>query len=253
MKVIRTGHCCSYSHHNHILIRLLHSMSTSGCVCLLSLVQPSHTQLLSALFVLPFSRRAYRLVNMVLMGSFWSLLVWLVDGWGRLKVRQADRQTAFASSFQTSLLIPSSSSMVDWTQVRVFVDKADWDMIGKEHALVIANHRSDVDWVVGWVLAQVRLSTDIVFDITTHLHLFTPVGFWGDCAADGVPRGYPGLNKAVSAIPASKFDPIPTPPPTPRLCAPTSHLLLLSRSSAGPCGSRSTCFWRETGQKTRPL
>lgn len=26
---------------------------------------------------------------------------------------------------------------------------------GKEHALLICNHRSDVDWLVGWVLAQV--------------------------------------------------------------------------------------------------
>ncbi|KAL8494070.1 hypothetical protein ACS0TY_025025 [Phlomoides rotata] len=26
--------------------------------------------------------------------------------------------------------------------------------MGKEHALVICNHRSDIDWLVGWVLAQ---------------------------------------------------------------------------------------------------
>ncbi|PNX77531.1 1-acyl-sn-glycerol-3-phosphate acyltransferase 2-like protein, partial [Trifolium pratense] len=26
--------------------------------------------------------------------------------------------------------------------------------LGKEHALVICNHRSDIDWLVGWVLAQ---------------------------------------------------------------------------------------------------
>lgn len=28
--------------------------------------------------------------------------------------------------------------------------------LGKEHALVISNHRSDIDWLVGWVLAQVH-------------------------------------------------------------------------------------------------
>lgn len=27
--------------------------------------------------------------------------------------------------------------------------------LGQEHALVICNHRSDIDWLVGWVLAQV--------------------------------------------------------------------------------------------------
>lgn len=26
---------------------------------------------------------------------------------------------------------------------------------GKEHALVIANHKSDIDWLIGWVFAQV--------------------------------------------------------------------------------------------------
>jgi 1-acyl-sn-glycerol-3-phosphate acyltransferase len=26
---------------------------------------------------------------------------------------------------------------------------------GKEHALVISNHRSDLDWLFGWVMAQV--------------------------------------------------------------------------------------------------
>ena len=28
---------------------------------------------------------------------------------------------------------------------------------GKEHALVISNHRSDIDWLVGWILAQVHI------------------------------------------------------------------------------------------------
>ncbi|GJS29027.1 1-acyl-sn-glycerol-3-phosphate acyltransferase 2-like protein [Tanacetum coccineum] len=27
-------------------------------------------------------------------------------------------------------------------------------MMGKEHALVLANHRSDIDWLIGWVFAQ---------------------------------------------------------------------------------------------------
>jgi len=29
---------------------------------------------------------------------------------------------------------------------------------GKEHALVISNHRSDIDWLVGWIMAQVSPS-----------------------------------------------------------------------------------------------
>jgi 1-acyl-sn-glycerol-3-phosphate acyltransferase len=32
---------------------------------------------------------------------------------------------------------------------------------GKEHALVISNHRSDIDWLVGWIIAQVSSSLSL--------------------------------------------------------------------------------------------
>ncbi|KAK1267044.1 1-acyl-sn-glycerol-3-phosphate acyltransferase 2 [Acorus gramineus] len=38
--------------------------------------------------------------------------------------------------------------------VQVYADSETFRSMGKEHALVIANHRSDIDWLVGWVLAQ---------------------------------------------------------------------------------------------------
>ncbi|KOM34153.1 hypothetical protein LR48_Vigan02g030300 [Vigna angularis] len=38
--------------------------------------------------------------------------------------------------------------------VQVFTDSETFRLMGKEHALVISNHRSDIDWLVGWVLAQ---------------------------------------------------------------------------------------------------
>jgi 1-acyl-sn-glycerol-3-phosphate acyltransferase len=28
-------------------------------------------------------------------------------------------------------------------------------IVGKEHALLVSNHRSDIDWLVGWILAEV--------------------------------------------------------------------------------------------------
>ncbi|KAL6842168.1 hypothetical protein ACP4OV_028147 [Aristida adscensionis] len=31
---------------------------------------------------------------------------------------------------------------------------ANGNSIGKEHALVISNHRGDIDWIIGWILAQ---------------------------------------------------------------------------------------------------
>ncbi|KAG0594718.1 hypothetical protein M758_UG102700 [Ceratodon purpureus] len=80
-------------------------------------------QVLSVLFVLPFSRRAYRVVNMVMMELLWSELIWLLDWWAGVKVK-------------------------------VYTDRQSWELLGKEHALVISNHRSDVDWLVGWIIAQ---------------------------------------------------------------------------------------------------
>nr|GMC88696.1 1-acyl-sn-glycerol-3-phosphate acyltransferase 2 [Ipomoea batatas] len=40
-------------------------------------------------------------------------------------------------------------------QVQLYTDPETFKLMGKEHALLISNHRSDIDWVVGWVLAQV--------------------------------------------------------------------------------------------------
>jgi hypothetical protein len=38
-------------------------------------------QLLATLFVLPLSRRLFRIANMVMMEALWSELIWLVDWW----------------------------------------------------------------------------------------------------------------------------------------------------------------------------
>ena len=40
---------------------------------------------------------------------------------------------------------------------------------GKEHALLISNHRSDIDWLVGWVLAQVH--TAIFCNLPMHMYI----------------------------------------------------------------------------------
>ncbi|XP_024376846.1 1-acyl-sn-glycerol-3-phosphate acyltransferase 2 [Physcomitrium patens] len=80
-------------------------------------------QLLSVLFILPFSRRAYRVVNMIMMEVLWSELIWLLDWWANVKVK-------------------------------VYTPKESWEHLGKEHALLICNHRSDIDWLVGWIIAQ---------------------------------------------------------------------------------------------------
>lgn len=45
----------------------------------------------------------------------------------------------------------------DWwagVKIQVFTDPETFRFMGTEHALVISNHRSDIDWLVGWILAQ---------------------------------------------------------------------------------------------------
>lgn len=47
--------------------------------------------------------------------------------------------------------------LVDWwagVEIRLYADSESFHSMGKEHALVVSNHRSDIDWLVGWILAQ---------------------------------------------------------------------------------------------------
>lgn len=43
--------------------------------------------------------------------------------------------------------------------VQLYIELMLKDFAGKEHALLISNHKSDIDWLVGWVLAQVHIFT----------------------------------------------------------------------------------------------
>jgi len=40
------------------------------------------------------------------------------------------------------------------SEVRVFADPADRQLWGKEHSLIIMNHTYEVDWLVGWMVAD---------------------------------------------------------------------------------------------------
>lgn len=71
----------------------------------------------------PLSKSTYRRINRVLAELLWLELVWIVDWWAGVKIQ-------------------------------LYTDSETFNLMGKEHALVISNHRSDIDWLVGWVLAQ---------------------------------------------------------------------------------------------------
>ncbi|KAL6505370.1 1-acyl-sn-glycerol-3-phosphate acyltransferase 2 [Orobanche gracilis] len=93
---------------------------------LLFLVSGLIVNLLQAIlfvFIRPFSRNAYRRINKEITELIWLELIWLFDWWANIKVE-------------------------------LFADQETFEMLGKERALLICNHRSDIDWLVGWVLAQ---------------------------------------------------------------------------------------------------
>ncbi|KAJ9565482.1 hypothetical protein OSB04_001448 [Centaurea solstitialis] len=82
--------------------------------------------LIQAIFyviVRPFSKNTYRRMNRMVAELLWLELVWIVDWWAGVKVQ-------------------------------LYTDPETLEMMGKEHALVIANHKSDIDWLIGWVFAQ---------------------------------------------------------------------------------------------------
>ncbi|KAK3217770.1 hypothetical protein Dsin_011740 [Dipteronia sinensis] len=71
----------------------------------------------------PLSKNTYRRINRVVAELLWLELVWLIDWWAGVKIK-------------------------------LYTDPETFHSMGKEHALVVANHKSDIDWLVGWVLAQ---------------------------------------------------------------------------------------------------
>ncbi|PIA53532.1 hypothetical protein AQUCO_00900247v1 [Aquilegia coerulea] len=80
-------------------------------------------QVICFVLIRPLSKNTYRKINRVVAELLWLQLVWLIDWWAHVKIQ-------------------------------LYMDSEEFKLMGKEHALLIANHRSDIDWLVGWVLAQ---------------------------------------------------------------------------------------------------
>ncbi|XXG48600.1 hypothetical protein AAC387_Pa02g3001 [Persea americana] len=94
-----------------------------GLLFILSGLMVNLIQAICFILVRPLSKSMYRRVNRVVVELLWLELIWLIDWWGGVKVD-------------------------------VYADSETFQSLGKEHALVVSNHRSDIDWLVGWVLAQ---------------------------------------------------------------------------------------------------
>lgn len=77
--------------------------------------------------------------------------------------------------------------LVDWwagVKVRVYADSETFESMGKEHALVICNHRSDIDWLVGWILAQRSGCLGSTLAVMKKSSKFLPVIGWSMWFAD---------------------------------------------------------------------
>ncbi|WZZ52151.1 hypothetical protein YC2023_052258 [Brassica napus] len=62
--------------------------------------------------------------------------------------------------------------------IKVFTDNETFNRMGKEHALVVCNHRSDIDWLVGWILAQRSGCLGSALAVTKKSSKFLPVKGW---------------------------------------------------------------------------
>ncbi|XP_075508814.1 1-acyl-sn-glycerol-3-phosphate acyltransferase 2-like [Primulina tabacum] len=80
-------------------------------------------QAICYVLIRPLSKNKYRRINREVAELLWLELVWLVDWWAGVKIE-------------------------------LYTDSETFKLLGKEHALVMSNHKSDIDWLVGWVLAQ---------------------------------------------------------------------------------------------------
>jgi len=81
-------------------------------------------QLLTYLVVRPFHLAFYRKLNICLAWFHWSQLTVLAEWW---------------SGTDCQLVIE---------------DGEDVSKIGKEHAIIIMNHKYDIDWLMGWIMAE---------------------------------------------------------------------------------------------------
>lgn len=114
-----------------------------------------HLQASFFILVRPVSKNLYRRINKVVVELLWLELVWLFDWWAGIKVE-------------------------------LYTDSKTLELMGKEHALLICNHRSDIDWLVGWVLAQRSSCLGSALAVMKKSAKFLPVVGWSMWFSDYV-------------------------------------------------------------------
>lgn len=145
------------------------------CICL-------YIQAILYVLVRPLSKNMHRRFNKVVAELLWLETVWLFDWWAGVKVWMHCWFSAYIRMFYVKCFIcgkfgGAAGGAAHWFwdisfdgwgtlvllkfQNLVNAILIWWILVlnvvltGKEHALLICNHRSDIDWLIGWVLAQV--------------------------------------------------------------------------------------------------
>ncbi|PUZ67271.1 hypothetical protein GQ55_3G421700 [Panicum hallii var. hallii] len=125
-----------------------------GLLFLLSGLIVNSVQAVLFMSIRPLSKSLYRRINRFLAELLWLQLIWLVDWWAGVK------------SFNSN----SAGTIV--------ADQETYQLTGKKHALIISNHRSDIDWLIGWILAQRSGCLGSTLAIMKKSSKFLPVIGW---------------------------------------------------------------------------
>ncbi|XP_044482055.1 1-acyl-sn-glycerol-3-phosphate acyltransferase PLS1-like [Mangifera indica] len=75
------------------------------------------------LTIRPLSKNTFRKINGAISEILWLGIIWLLEWWAGLKVK-------------------------------LYTDSKTYELMGKEHALIMPNHLSDLDIFFMWILAQ---------------------------------------------------------------------------------------------------
>ncbi|XP_058223955.1 1-acyl-sn-glycerol-3-phosphate acyltransferase 2-like isoform X2 [Rhododendron vialii] len=94
-----------------------------GCLYIFTGLIVNVIQATCFVFIWPLSRSLFRRINGVVVQMLWLEFLFCLQWWAGIKVQ-------------------------------LYTDSKTYKLLGKEHALIIPNHRHDVDWLVVWTLAQ---------------------------------------------------------------------------------------------------
>ena len=97
--------------------------------------------------VKPTNPTLYRKINYYCLYSLWIR---------KFQVDESDSHSS-PTKFFFFFLLPEIVFISDWwsgSTCAVLTDDKTWEMMGKEHAIVLMNHSEEVDWLMGWVVCE---------------------------------------------------------------------------------------------------